>query len=70
MTRLVSSETSEIIVESAILPTLNFEGRQVQIDVRAEDNVLTYLYYVDKIEDDNVYLTTQKIYLNGVQRLP
>jgi len=70
MARLLSSETGEVIVESAILPALNFEGRQVQIDVRAEDNVLTYHYYVDKIEGDDAYLTTQKAYLNGVQRLP
>lgn len=69
MVQIFSSETDERLWADLVLPLPTFTGRQLQIDIRVEENVLTHLYYIDEIDRDNnvAYVTLQKSYLNGQQ---
>lgn len=71
MVLILDSQTNERLWADMALPLPNFTGRQLQIDIRVEDHVLTHLYYIDAIERDMsngngvVYVTAQKSYLDG-----
>lgn len=66
MSHIFMTDTDERLWSDADLPLPNYVGRQLQIDIRFEDQVLTRLYQIDAIDSVNgvVYATLQKSYLN------
>ena len=66
MLHIITTDTDERLWSDADLPLPNYVGRQLQIDIRFEDQVLTRLYQIDAIDSVNgvVYATLQKSYLN------
>jgi len=69
MVQIFDSRTNERLWADLVLLLPNFEGCQLQIDIRIEENVLTHLYYIDEIDRENsvIYVTPQKSYLNDQQ---
>ena len=66
MSHIFMTDTDERLWSDADLPLPNYVGRQLQIDIRFEDQVLTRLYQIDAIDATNAvaYVTLQKSYLN------
>jgi len=70
MIHIYDTETAGHLLTSEQLPhAMLKDGQQMQIDVRTNDHVVQYVYYVNAIEVQPTYVmayvSLQKVYVDG-----
>lgn len=66
------SATGDEIFHSRYVPMPANEGRQITMDMYVDGNRIHQMYYIDRIvaEENAVYLTLNKVYLNDNPIIP